>query len=378
MSSTLPPDVSGNNGIRNFNLYWCYECHRTVRIASDNPSEVVCPRCSGRFLYEIDMARPRPVLDFTTFDPSPEARILEALALILDPPLGTRNPGGPDLARGRHRQRDPEEPGNGGWFRTRRRNSSLLDEDLQEAGNRNWLRPRRRNSNLLDEDLQEAGNRSWFRPRRRNSLIDEGSDEWGPESGILARPRTWIILRPAGPPPAGPDLPRERLIPPGVDSRNYFTGPGLQELIEELTQNDRPGPPPASDSAINAIPMIKVGPNHLQTDSECPVCKEEFKVGMEARELPCNHIYHSDCIVPWLRLHNSCPVCRHELTVPCDNREIESGERSSESHDEGSREHQQRCWRLRQLANLWPFRSRYRPLQSYGNGAATPRHRGEN
>ncbi|KAL2232394.1 UNVERIFIED_CONTAM: E3 ubiquitin-protein ligase RZF1 [Sesamum indicum] len=365
MSSTPPPNVTGGNGNRDFNLYWCYQCHRTVRIASDNPSGVVCPRCSGRFLYEIDMSRPRPVLEFTAFDPSPEARILEALALMLDPPLGAgsrtpRTHPGPDLAqiringRGRHRRRDSEEAGNGGWFRARRRNSSLFDEDLQEAGNR-----------------------SWFRPRRRNSLFDEDSDGWGPESGILARPRTWIILRPVRPPPAGPNLPRERLVPPGVDPRNYFTGPGLQELIEELTQNDRPGPPPAPDSVINAIPTIKVGPNHLQTDSECPVCKEEFKVGMEARELPCNHIYHPDCIIPWLRLHNSCPVCRHELTVPCEDREIESGERSSESHDEGSREQQQRCWRLRQLANLWPFRSRYRPLQSHSNGAATPRHRGE-
>ncbi|KAI3451678.1 hypothetical protein Pfo_008343 [Paulownia fortunei] len=297
--SLSPPNIRAN-GTGNFHLYWCYQCHRMVRIASDGPSDAICPRCFGQFLYQIDIARPQP------------ARILEALALMLDPPTELRNP----------------------------RVESGVDRAPNLVHIRNHGRGRRRH-----RDLEEAGIRSWFQPRRRNSLFDEDNDDWGPESGILARPRTWIILRPTGPTPAGPNLPRERPVPPGA------------------------GPPPAPDSAIDAIPTIKIAPTHLETDSECPVCKEEFKVGMEARELPCNHVYHSDCIIPWLRLHNSCPVCRHELVIPCENRENESDETQSEGR---------RCWRLRQLANLWPFRSRYRPLHSDGDGAAASHHRGEN
>lgn len=345
MSLSPPNPTSTANGTRNFNLYWCYQCHRTVRAASGDPSDPTCPRCFGQFLYEIDMARPRPVLDFTTFDPSPEARILEALALMVDPPPGSRNP---------RAEPGVDRPPHLDLTRIPRRRGRHL-RDLEDPTNRRWFERRRRNS-LFDDD-----------GRRRNSLFDD--DYWRPESGILAQPRTWIILHPMDPTRLGSGVPRGRSGRPAADPQNYFDGPGLQDLIEELAQDDRPGPPPAPDTAIDSLPTIKIAASHLELGSECPVCKEEFKVGMEARELPCNHVYHSECVVPWLRLHNSCPVCRQEIVVPC-------GDRDNELSDGGGSIRERRCWRLRQLANLWPFRSRYRPLSSRGDGESTSHNRG--
>ncbi|MFQ6620990.1 hypothetical protein Gotur_002845 [Gossypium turneri] len=240
--SLSPPRARINGAApgRNYRLYWCYHCHQSVRIASTNPSEIVCPRCFGQFVCEMEINRPRMVVDFTAFDPSPEARLLEALSLIMDPPI---------------------------------RLFSLGNSDNQEPRGRPWL-------------------------RRRNNLLESGG-----ENRPLERLRRH----------------RSRSLD-GTDDRDQ-------------------------------------GPESL-------VCKEEFKVGEEARELPCNHIYHSDCIVPWLRLHNTCPVCRHELPVRSTD-EQSSNDSFSEPEVSSSR----RGWRLRQLAsNLWPFHRRHQRInpEAYG------------
>lgn len=68
-------------------------------------------------------------------------------------------------------------------------------------------------------------------------------------------------------------------------------------------------------SMSDSIPTIKITSSMLELDPIliCAVCKDQFFIDVDAKQLPCKHLYHPDCILPWLSTHNSCPLCRFEL-----------------------------------------------------------------
>lgn len=77
---------------------------------------------------------------------------------------------------------------------------------------------------------------------------------------------------------------------------------------------------PASPAAVVALPSVVVK-DGLKTD--CVVCREEIREGREVCELPCQHLFHWMCILPWLRKTNTCPCCRFPL--PADDVYAEIG-----------------------------------------------------
>ncbi|OAY85254.1 E3 ubiquitin-protein ligase RING1 [Ananas comosus] len=110
-----------------------------------------------------------------------------------------------------------------------------------------------------------------------------------------------------------PDADRDRDPDPAPAAQAY-----LRRLIRHLassSSDDVPLPPlpaagpPGPASSIAALPTVPVSEPSLP----CPVCKDDFPLSSPARRLPCGHLYHSDCILPWLSLHNSCPLCRSPL-----------------------------------------------------------------
>lgn len=98
---------------------------------------------------------------------------------------------------------------------------------------------------------------------------------------------------------------------------DYVWGRGGFDAIvtQLLNQLEGTGPPPMPKANIDKeVQTIQITQQHVEESLQCSVCWDDFKVDESVRQLRCEHIFHKDCIVPWLELHATCPVCRQPLT----------------------------------------------------------------
>ncbi|CAL0316988.1 unnamed protein product [Lupinus luteus] len=65
----------------------------------------------------------------------------------------------------------------------------------------------------------------------------------------------------------------------------------------------------ASVATVVALPTVEV----VAGGKECVICKEEMIIGRDVCELPCQHLFHWSCILPWFGKKNTCPCCRFRL-----------------------------------------------------------------
>ncbi|OIV94275.1 hypothetical protein TanjilG_00024 [Lupinus angustifolius] len=233
--------------------YWCYRCSRSVRVLMQDT--VVCPYCDGGFLEEIE-------------HPARAIHVEEG------------------------RQRFPAAEMNMGG------QPPSFDQNT---------RPHFRRSGRISSD------RSPFNP----VIILRGSHGGSTEGDAAAAAvqddrdgRGFELLYDDG---AGSGL---RTLPPSMSE--FLLGSGFDRILEQLSPIEingigRSEHPPASKAAIDSLPIIEIGKSHLELESHCAVCMDPFELCTPVREMPCKHIYHEECIIPWLVLHNSCPVCRREL-----------------------------------------------------------------
>ncbi|XP_071732811.1 probable E3 ubiquitin-protein ligase RHC2A [Rutidosis leptorrhynchoides] len=189
------------------------------------------------------------------------------------------------------------------------RRSSSPASDMYPAGGEEQQSP---NPPVLQHARRNAGNQSAFNPviilRGHNSLdsVNGGGLEMYYDDG------------------SGSGL---RPLPLGMS--DFLLGSGFDRLLNQLTQIEVNGlmrvnqNPPASKAAVEALPDIEIQETDVVTESHCAVCKEAFELQAQVKQMPCQHLYHSDCILPWLSLRNTCPLCRHE--IPPENQDSGNG-----------------------------------------------------
>ncbi|GMI86719.1 hypothetical protein HRI_002341300 [Hibiscus trionum] len=102
--------------------------------------------------------------------------------------------------------------------------------------------------------------------------------------------------------------------------QNNPTGTGDCEMDGELRiqlqsvvfRFDNYGMVPTRESSVKEMGRtVKVEDG----EGDCTLCLEGFEVRPNVAQMPCSHMFHSECIEEWLKQSHYCPVCRFEM--PC-------------------------------------------------------------
>ncbi|XLT00728.1 hypothetical protein HN51_050079 [Arachis hypogaea] len=267
--------------------HWCYRCNKFVRVWRQDI--VICPDCDSGFVEEVDPNTR------TVYADGNRSRRLPAAAMYM---IGHHQ---------RHQRHNSIE--NNAVATTTNDNSNNNNNNNVGLSRQNQ---RRHCRNTNGGGGGTGGDRSPINP----VIMLRG----GEQSEGTSRRRGFELFYDDG---AGAGL---RPLPPSMSE--FLLGTGFDRVLEQFSHFERherhlhhhnQQPPPASKSAVEGLPEVEITENNLAAEPHCAVCKEAFEIGTKAKEMPCKHIYHSDCILPWLALRNSCPVCRHELPTEQNN-----------------------------------------------------------
>ena len=314
--------------------YWCHMCEEVI----DPMPEMKCPSCEGGFVEEMDSEGFEPATN-TRSD-----RSLSVLAPLLFGMLGgssRRSRLRREAMEDADADEDDEEDDSDREFelfsrRRRRMPSSALarliqtmrddmrglddtDSDTErdmerERRERQAVERRMERQRAERQAVERRAERQWAMER----LINRGRERT--ESLILINSNNEAIILQGT---FGRDDNQEESsnTSSGVSAADYFLGSGLDILLQRLAESDlnRSGTPPAKKEAVAALPTV-----NIKEVLGCSVCLEDFEMGAEAKQMPCQHKFHSQCILPWLELHSSCPICRFQLPTeetknPCES-----------------------------------------------------------
>lgn len=94
---------------------------------------------------------------------------------------------------------------------------------------------------------------------------------------------------------------------PNVDNMSYEELLDLEERMGKVSKG-------LSDEKIKKLKKEKYVKGKFSED-KCIICQYEYKVDEKLIILPCNHNYHLECIIEWLKKEKTCPFCKSEINI---------------------------------------------------------------
>ncbi len=96
------------------------------------------------------------------------------------------------------------------------------------------------------------------------------------------------------------------------ESRVLETSNGVQstiiKLFDDLAEEMKCHMSDVQDLNIMGIKCVVSNESHFE--ETCCICFSNYIPKEEIFHLECNHLYHKDCIVPWVKDFGNCPLCR--------------------------------------------------------------------
>jgi E3 ubiquitin-protein ligase synoviolin len=87
----------------------------------------------------------------------------------------------------------------------------------------------------------------------------------------------------------------------------YLTIRSFQKALNDVIQSRR------AVHAMNHLFPLASADELTQGDATCIICREEMTVESGAKKLPCNHIFHPNCLRSWFQRQQTCPTCRTDI-----------------------------------------------------------------
>lgn len=117
---------------------------------------------------------------------------------------------------------------------------------------------------------------------------------------------------PRAPPDIQPPSGREIAYREGVDIEALeFQNPNCRPVVIGASPEHR-----RNHEIVTDIDSDLCSETSRQSTVPCAVCLCHLAEGEEARRLPCNHLFHKQCIDSWLSKSLQCPVCRQAVGRP--------------------------------------------------------------